>query len=309
MAMTWAKRWPRLSRRSKVFHPRRRVYFRHEIVTMSELHGGIRCVSNHASRVRAFVKLALVTETFPPEINGVAMTLHRLVNALAARGHVIEVVRPRQSRADALATPPPFAEFLVPGYPCPGYPDLKIGWPVYFRLKKHWRAARPDVVHVATEGPLGCAALHAARTLKIPVSSSFHTNFHAYGKHYGVGFLHNAGLAYFRWFHNRAACTFAPSADVITALAASGFRNLHLMGRGVDTELFPGPPRRNLARPMGCRVGDPGGALCGPSRRRKKSAAGGEIVDRLARGFAGFARGGRRRRAVARRLYARASGN
>jgi glycosyltransferase involved in cell wall biosynthesis len=135
---------------------------------------------------------------------------------------------------------------------------LKIGWPVYFRLKKHWRAARPDVVHVATEGPLGCAALHAARALKIPVSSSFHTNFHAYGKHYGVGFLRNAGVAYFRWFHNRAACTFAPSADVVAALAASGFRNLHLMGRGVDTELFS-PARRDdaLRAEWGAGLGTP----------------------------------------------------
>ena len=79
-----------------------------------------------------------------------------------------------------------------------------------------------------------------------PVSSSFHTNFHAYSRHYHVGFLHDAGLAYFRWFHNRAACTFAPSVDVIAALEASGFRNLHLMGRGVDTALFH-PAKRDDA--------------------------------------------------------------
>lgn len=189
------------------------------------------------------VKLTLVTETFPPEVNGVAMTLHRLVTALAERGHAIEVVRPRQNKSDGEAREP-FAEYLVPGSPCPGYSELKIGWPVYWRLKRRWQAARPDVVHVATEGPLGLAALQAARKLKIPVSSSFHTNFHAYSKHYKVGFLHNAGLAYFRWFHNRAACTFAPSVDIIATLASAGFENLHLMGRGVDTELFT-PAKRD----------------------------------------------------------------
>ncbi len=191
------------------------------------------------------MKLALVTETFPPEVNGVAMTLHRLAGTLAARGHAVEVVRPRQSSTDG-SRAELFTEFLVPGSPFPGYPELKIGWPVYGRLKNHWRARRPDIVHVATEGPLGLAALQAARSLKIPVSSSFHTNFHSYSKHYGVGFLYQAGLAYFRWFHNRTACTFAPSVDIIAALAEAGFQNLHLMGRGVDTELFS-PQRRDEA--------------------------------------------------------------
>ena len=204
------------------------------------------CVLNRASRWRAFdLKLTLVTETFPPEINGVAMTLHRLVGALASRGHEVEVVRPRQSKDDFPAKIP-YAELLVPGLPIPGYADLKIGLPVNLRLKKRWRENPPDLVHVATEGPLGVAALLAARSLDIPVSSSFHTNFHAYSKHYHVGFLKNAGLAYFKWFHNRAACTFAPSADVVEALGTAGFQNLHLMGRGVDTQLF-NPARRDEA--------------------------------------------------------------
>jgi len=191
------------------------------------------------------VKLTLVTETFPPEVNGVAMTLHRLATALAERGHAVEVVRPRQSKTDAPASQP-FTEFLVPGFPCPGYKELTLGWPVYWRLKQRWRAQRPDVVHVAVEGALGLAGLLAARALDIPVSSSFHTNFHAYSRHYHVGFLHNAGLAYFRWFHNRTVCTFAPSVDVIASLESAGFRNLHLMGRGVDTEQFS-PARRDEA--------------------------------------------------------------
>jgi len=173
------------------------------------------------------------------------MTLQRLVNALALRGHRVQVVRPRQFKHDGEEADL-YSELLVPGLPCPGYPELKIGLPVNLRLKKHWHANPPDVVHVATEGPLGLAALQAARSLEIPVSSSFHTNFHAYSKHYHVGFLRNAGLAYFRWFHNRAACTFAPSADVIADLEGAGFKNMHLMGRGVDNGLF-NPERRDEA--------------------------------------------------------------
>jgi len=192
------------------------------------------------------VKLALVTETFPPEINGVAMTLHRLVLGLAERGHAVEVIRPCQSRHDTAATDEPFAELLVPGWPLPGYPGLNMGLPAYRQLKNHWRVQPSDVVHVATEGPLGLTAVYAARALRRPVSSSFHTNFHAYTRHYGVGFVRQAGFAYLRYFHNLTRCTFAPSADVVETLDAAGVRNVRLLGRGVDTALFD-PARRDDA--------------------------------------------------------------
>ncbi len=169
------------------------------------------------------------------------MTLHRLVTGLSTRGHSVEVVRPRQSKADCPAAGP-FSEMLVPGVPLPGYPELKIGLPVYARLKSRWRTAPPDLVHVATEGPLGFAAVHAARSLGLPVTSGFHTNFHAYSRHYGVGFIRQAGFAYLRHLHNLTRCTFAPSADVVDTLAAAGLRNVRLLGRGVDTSLFD--PRR-----------------------------------------------------------------
>jgi glycosyltransferase involved in cell wall biosynthesis len=193
------------------------------------------------------VHLALVTETFPPEINGVAMTLHRLVTGLAARGHAVQVIRPRQSRADQPCLEP-FTELLVPGLPLPGYPELKIGLPVYFTLFHRWSTVRPDLVHVPTEGPLGFAAVCAARALGLPVTSSFHTNFHAYSKHYGLGFVRRAGFAYLRHFHNLTRCTFAPSPDVVATLAAAGLNNLRLLGRGVDTVLFHPAKRDNTLR-------------------------------------------------------------
>jgi len=193
------------------------------------------------------MKLTLVTETFPPEVNGVAMTLHRLVTGMAERGHAVEVVRPRQ-KADAAPHPAEpidtYSELLVPGGPIPGYSGLRFGLPVRGRLLERWRTERPEIVHVATEGPLGLAATHAARTLGVPLSSSFHTNFHSYGKHYGYGFLIRTALAYLRWVHNRTGVTFAPSRDLIKTLAGEGFANLSLLGRGVDTRLFH-PGRRD----------------------------------------------------------------
>lgn len=188
------------------------------------------------------LRLALVTETFPPEINGVAMTLGQLAAGLAARGHRLRVVRPRQpGEAGGLQ---PGGDLLLPGLPIPRYPDLRFGLPAAGELRRVWREQRPDVVHVATEGPLGFSALAAARRLGIPAISSFHTNFHSYSRHYGIGWLHRAIAGYLRWFHNRTAGTLVPTAALATELGAQGFCAVQVLSRGVDTQLFA-PTRRS----------------------------------------------------------------
>ncbi len=189
------------------------------------------------------MKLALVTETFPPEVNGVAMTFGVIVRELGRRGHAVTVYRPRRDDLRRAAPSEGFTEMALPGFPIPGYPLLRLGWPAWGRLRRAWREERPDLVHVATEGPLGASAVAAARALGIPVSSSFHTNFHAYTGHYGVGPLRHAVLAWLRWVHNRTRLTFAPTEELCAELAGEGFRNLALLSRGVDTWGFH-PARR-----------------------------------------------------------------
>lgn len=187
--------------------------------------------------------IALTTETFPPEVNGVARTLEMLARGLAGRGHELEVVRPRQNRREQPRTLAGWSELLVPGAPLPGYPGLHLGLPCRGRLLRRWRARPPEVVHIATEGPLGISALCAARRLGLPVSSSFHTNFHQYGRHYGLGLLTRLGERYLRAFHARTACTLVPAPDLRDRLATGGWERVDLLGRGVDTELFQ-PARR-----------------------------------------------------------------
>jgi glycosyltransferase involved in cell wall biosynthesis len=203
------------------------------------------------------MKIALVTETYPPEVNGVAMTLSRLVAGLRGRGHEVEVVRPRQMK-EAPGDAPTGGDWLVPGMAIPFYDSLRIGFPSVRRLERRWRERRPDVVHVATEGPLGLASLRAARRLGLPVTSSFHTNFHAYGGHYGVGLLRGAVLAYLRWFHNRTLRTLAPTRQMVAELEAQRFERLGVMSRGVDTTLFD-PARRDagLRASWGAAPDDP----------------------------------------------------
>lgn len=193
---------------------------------------------------RRSLRVAIVTETYPPEINGVAATISRVVDGLQQRGHELQLVRPRQHRADVAADAPGCVEVLVRGLPIPRYPQLRMGLPSRHALLRLWSRHRPDVVHIVTEGPLGRSALQAATQLKLPAVSDFRTNFHAYSSHYGLAWLRRPIMGYLRRFHNRTAVTMVPTESLRDGLAAAGFERLRVVSRGVDTQLFD-PARRS----------------------------------------------------------------
>ena len=203
------------------------------------------------------LKFALVTETFKPEINGVAMTLGKIVEHLANKQHQVQVFRPKQSDQDLARSSAYVEEYLVAGMQIPFYPHLKFGFPAKNLLIKRWSENRPDVIHIATEGPLGWSALQAAKQLKIPVISSYHTNFHQYSKHYGASFLMKPIESYLRRFHNQTLATLAPTETVVNALTLSGYKNVSLMARGVDTAQFNAKNRsENLRKSWGASHDD-----------------------------------------------------
>lgn len=192
--------------------------------------------------------IAMVTETYPPEVNGVARTVALMAEGLRALGHSIQLVRPRQSRADAALAGANYEELLRPGIPIPRYAQLRMGLPSKRALLRAWRERRPDLVHIATEGPLGWSALGAARRLGLPVVSDFHTNFHAYSKHYGVAWLARPVAAVLRRFHNRCDCTMVPTDEMAGELARLGFERLRVVGRGVNARTFSPARRRSELR-------------------------------------------------------------
>jgi glycosyltransferase involved in cell wall biosynthesis len=190
------------------------------------------------------LRVAMVTETYPPEINGVAGSVARVVAGLVARGHRMQLVRPRRDARDRAAVEGPLEEWLVPGLRIPQYPELRFGLPCTRTLRRLWSASPPDVVHIATEGPLGLSALRAARALGIPVCSDFRTNFHRYSAHYGLRLVEGGIAGYLRWFHNACDATFAPTDALRGELQTTGYNNVDVIGRGVDDDLFD-PARRS----------------------------------------------------------------
>lgn len=196
---------------------------------------------------RALLRVSVVTETFPPEVNGVATTVERLVRGLQLRDHDVQVVRPRQDSDayDRDGSRLGLEQVLTRGLPIPRYPQLRMGLPAQRSLQALWMRRRPDVVHIATEGPLGWSALRTARKLQLPVSTDFRTNFDAYSEHYGVGWLRRSVQGYLRRFHNHADCTLVPTDGLRQQLRAAGFERLIVVQRGVDLDRFT-PALRNL---------------------------------------------------------------
>lgn len=188
------------------------------------------------------MRYAIVSETYPPEINGVALTVQGLEYGLRARGHEVDLVRPRQSVNDTGRE----HELLVRGLPLPRYPGLRLGLPATGRLQAAWRQRRPDAIYVATEGPLGWSALRAARRLGIPAATGFHTRFDEYMRDYGAAFLAQPALGWMRRFHNGADATLVPTRELATFLEQQRFARVVRLPRAVDTVLF-GPEHRDAA--------------------------------------------------------------
>ena len=188
------------------------------------------------------MRFAIVTETYPPEVNGVALTVQGLETGLRQRGHAVSLVRPRQAIESEAADD----TLLVRGARLPRYPGLKFGLPATRRLLALWKDSPPDAIYVATEGPLGWSAVRAARRLGIPVATGFHTRFDEYMRDYGVRFLQHTALRWMRRFHNSAQATLVPTRELADFLQAQGFHHAVRLVRAVDAQHFS-PSRRDEA--------------------------------------------------------------
>tara|TARA_R110002096_G_scaffold4501_25_gene21207 strand:- start:6352 stop:7560 length:1209 start_codon:yes stop_codon:yes gene_type:complete len=193
------------------------------------------------------MRISIVTDTFSPNLNGVAMTLERFSRGLLERGHGVHLISPVKAAGDSLTGFSGFYRYRTDRVPLPGYSGLRLGVPTSRKLRKIWKDNRPDIIYVATETAMGVTALRVARKREIPVASGFHTNFHSYSKDYSLPFLEDMATDYLRRVHNETDATFVPVEDVAEELRKEGFKNVQVLGRGVDTALFNPEKRRSKA--------------------------------------------------------------
>jgi len=193
------------------------------------------------------MRVAIITESFPPDVNGVAHTVQRVAELLASYGHhplVIAPQPPARKRRQAREESFPFPVVRVPAVPLPGYPGFRLGLPgprIRAALVRH----QPDIVHLASPVFLGAHGAAVARRLGLPAVAVYQTDLPSYARAYHLG---RAGQAFaWRWLrgiHNGAARTLAPSTVTATGLLGQGIDNVWLWGRGVDTRRFD-PAKRS----------------------------------------------------------------
>lgn len=179
------------------------------------------------------IRLALFSDTYPPQLNGVSRTLERLVAAVRARGGTARVYTTTDpGAADGAGLSGEI--WRRPSVPFWAYPQLRISAPVLGAAYTDLRAWRPTLIHAATPFGMGLAGRGCARALGVPLVTSYHTSFNEYAKFYRLGALSGPGWAFIRWFHNSGARTFVPTHAVMDELRGLGFHRLALWGRGLD---------------------------------------------------------------------------
>ncbi|HTY07322.1 MAG TPA: glycosyltransferase family 1 protein [Gemmatimonadales bacterium] len=185
------------------------------------------------------MRIALVSDTYAPQVNGVTTVLRRIVRAVGDAGHLAAMVAPAYPGGH----PPDPLELRIPSVPFPPYPSIRLSLPLSRRINRFLNDVRPDVVHVATEGPLGVVGRAWALANDVPLVTSFHTDFPRYARDYHAGVLEPAVWKWLAWFHRPARLTHTPGDGTRAELLAHGIGHAVVWGRGVDTTHF-NPGRR-----------------------------------------------------------------
>jgi phosphatidylinositol alpha 1,6-mannosyltransferase len=190
------------------------------------------------------MRVALVAETFLPQMNGVVGSVLQVLRHLQARGHETLVIAPRGS-----TEPDPAmlhgARFVAIGsLAAPGYPELRVSMPKVKRVAAILQEFQPDVVHLASPFALGWKALRAAERLGIPTVAVYQTDIPGYARRYGMPGLEAQLAHHVAKIHGRATLNLVPSTASMRDLEQLGVGRLRLWARGVDGERFA-PHRRS----------------------------------------------------------------
>lgn len=197
------------------------------------------------------LRISLATETYFPQVNGVSRTLDHLVRHCAEQGDRVQLLLPSYDQ-NGQQLPAQVEKRAWRAVALPFYREVVVPMVNVGMIEKALDTFRPDLVHIATEGPLGWAALRAAKRLQLPVVSSYHTNFPQYLQTYSASFLEPICWHYLRWFHNNTLATFCPSDSTRVLIEGKGFKNVDIWRRGVDNHRFnPGKRDHELRKSIG----------------------------------------------------------
>ena len=189
------------------------------------------------------MRICLATDTFLPEINGVTTVLATMRRELRNRGHDVLVLAPRYGGEPEIEPD----VIRLASIPCPGYRQVHLSWPWGRGLHHLLDQFQPHIVQAVTEGPLGSFGRSYALKRKLPLATSFHTDFPRYAREYLGEWAVRPTQRWLRHFHQRAALTMTPSANTRQELFALGVPAPVVWGRGVDTSWFH-PNRRSSIR-------------------------------------------------------------
>ncbi|SER79087.1 Glycosyltransferase Family 4 [Gracilibacillus ureilyticus] len=180
------------------------------------------------------MKIAIFTDTFLPDVNGVAKTLGKLTKYLDHTNHSYIVISPKQTGSE------PETEQIYPqsSFPFPLYKECRISVPKKAEIRDLLLSFAPDIIHVATPFSIGLCGLQLAKKLNIPLVGSYHTDFDHYLHYYHLSLLSKPLWRYMEWFHQHMARIFVPSAHTYNQLMQRNFRNIQIWKRGVDTSVF-----------------------------------------------------------------------
>ncbi len=179
------------------------------------------------------VRVAIVTESFLPQVNGVTNSVLRVVEHLRERAHDVLIIAPGPGPDSYRGAP----VVRIPALDFPGVNSLPIGVPTRTVLNA-LAAFGPDVVHLASPFVVGARGLAAARRLRVPSIAVYQTDIAGFAAAYGFGIAARAAWRWVRRLHSRADRTLAPSSDAVEQLELHGVPRVHRWARGVDIERF-----------------------------------------------------------------------
>lgn len=180
------------------------------------------------------MRILLFTDTYRPEVNGVAMTLGRLVDYLQKNSHTVKVIAPLPSKPGR-EEPHVYRSYSLPFFP---YPEIRLAIPNPFALQKELREFKPELCHLATPFNLGLTGLRFCKKHGVPAVASYHTHFDQYLSYYNLTLFSHGIWAYMKWFHTQVERIYAPSRETESVLRKHGLHQTEIWPRGIDTALF-----------------------------------------------------------------------